>query len=326
MILADKIIKLRKQFGWSQEELAEKMGVSRQSVSKWESTNSIPDLNKIIMMAEIFGVTTDYLLKDSIESIESIDGDIEQDVTKVTLEQANRYVECKDIITQITVKGVLFCVCSVIPFFLLMAMAQSSQMNLNTNTATVSGIVIMLVMISFGVSFFVRTSQFTSEMAKIDDEEFELEYGVKSIFQEKLQQFTAIYHQKLSIGIACFILSVVPFLLVVFTSGESGLIFMMLCVMFLMVSAGLYVVIPVTSTHSAYSSLLKEGDFHPREREKYKQVEALATFYWPLLVAIYLGWSLWTMDWGVTWIVWPVGAVLFGALAGLMGMLSKSKG
>ena len=54
MILADKIIKLRKQLGWSQEELAEKMNVSRQSVSKWESTNSIPDLNKIIVMADIF--------------------------------------------------------------------------------------------------------------------------------------------------------------------------------------------------------------------------------------------------------------------------------
>jgi transcriptional regulator with XRE-family HTH domain len=44
MILAEKIIRLRKQVGWSQEELAEKMDVSRQSVSKWVSTNSIPDL------------------------------------------------------------------------------------------------------------------------------------------------------------------------------------------------------------------------------------------------------------------------------------------
>ena len=64
MILADKIIELRKKNGWSQEELAEKVGVSRQSVSKWEGALSVPDLDKILLMSQIFGVSTDYLLKD----------------------------------------------------------------------------------------------------------------------------------------------------------------------------------------------------------------------------------------------------------------------
>ena len=67
MILADKIIKLRKQRGWSQEQLAEMLNVSRQSVSKWEGGLSIPDLDKIIKMSSLFGVSTDYLLKDEME-------------------------------------------------------------------------------------------------------------------------------------------------------------------------------------------------------------------------------------------------------------------
>ena len=67
MILADKIILLRKRKGWSQEELAEQLGVTRQSVSKWEGAQSVPDIQKIIQMSEIFGVTTDYLLKDEIK-------------------------------------------------------------------------------------------------------------------------------------------------------------------------------------------------------------------------------------------------------------------
>lgn len=62
MILADKIINERKKNGWSQEELASKLSVSRQSVSKWEGAQAVPDLQKIIAMAEIFGVSTDYLL------------------------------------------------------------------------------------------------------------------------------------------------------------------------------------------------------------------------------------------------------------------------
>lgn len=68
MNLSDRIQYLRKQKGFSQEELADKIGVSRQAVSKWESEQSTPDLDKIIAMSEIFGVTTDYILK-GIEAV-----------------------------------------------------------------------------------------------------------------------------------------------------------------------------------------------------------------------------------------------------------------
>ncbi|MCI6157876.1 MAG: helix-turn-helix domain-containing protein [Peptoniphilaceae bacterium] len=67
MILADKIIELRKKNNWSQEELAAKLGVSRQAISKWESAQSIPDLERILKMSALFGVSTDTLIKDEIE-------------------------------------------------------------------------------------------------------------------------------------------------------------------------------------------------------------------------------------------------------------------
>ena len=65
MNLAEKIMNLRRQKGWSQETLAEKLDVTRQSVSKWESAQSVPDLDKILALSELFGVTTDYLLKEN---------------------------------------------------------------------------------------------------------------------------------------------------------------------------------------------------------------------------------------------------------------------
>lgn len=68
MILADKIMEERKKNGWSQEELADKLSVSRQAVSKWESAQSVPDLQRVIQLAEIFNVSTDYLLKDEVEA------------------------------------------------------------------------------------------------------------------------------------------------------------------------------------------------------------------------------------------------------------------
>ena len=94
MILADKIIRLRKKLGWSQEELAEKMNVSRQAVSKWEGAQTIPDLGKVLQLSQLFGVTTDYLLKDEIEN-EELNGDISSDtaVKRISIEEANAYIE-----------------------------------------------------------------------------------------------------------------------------------------------------------------------------------------------------------------------------------------
>lgn len=63
MSIADRIQTLRKSKGISQEELADKVGVSRQAVSKWESGQSTPDIEKIILLSGFFGVTTDFLLK-----------------------------------------------------------------------------------------------------------------------------------------------------------------------------------------------------------------------------------------------------------------------
>lgn len=71
MDIADRIQSLRKTKGISQEELADKVGVSRQAVSKWESGQSAPDLEKIIIMSECFGVTTDYILKGIETATES---------------------------------------------------------------------------------------------------------------------------------------------------------------------------------------------------------------------------------------------------------------
>ena len=68
MKLSDKIIRLRKLNGWSQENLAEKLNVSRQTISRWEGATAQPDASNILQLSKLFGVTTDYLLNDEYES------------------------------------------------------------------------------------------------------------------------------------------------------------------------------------------------------------------------------------------------------------------
>ena len=148
MILAEKISMLRKQANWSQEELAEKLDVSRQSVSNWESTNSIPDLKKIILIAELFDVSTDFLLKDDHEAVEYDDKNTESNRIQINVEQAVSYVESKVAASALTTKGVILCICAVIPLFFFLALAQTGRLNLSEDAAAAMGIVSILIIVA----------------------------------------------------------------------------------------------------------------------------------------------------------------------------------
>lgn len=94
MFLADKISQLRKARNWSQEDLAYKLGVSRQSVSKWEQGTSIPDLDKIIKLSQIFDVSCDYLLKDENNVVIEEEQETNQRVA-LSLEDAVAYIQLR---------------------------------------------------------------------------------------------------------------------------------------------------------------------------------------------------------------------------------------
>ena len=69
--IADRLMKLRKQYGYSQEELADKLGLSRQAVSKWERAEASPDTDNLICLAKLYGISLDELLKtdDDVDTI-----------------------------------------------------------------------------------------------------------------------------------------------------------------------------------------------------------------------------------------------------------------
>jgi len=71
MKLSDKIINLRKTNGWSQEDLAERLNVSRQAISRWENGTALPDANNILQLSKLFSVTADYLLNEDASNIPS---------------------------------------------------------------------------------------------------------------------------------------------------------------------------------------------------------------------------------------------------------------
>ena len=130
MILADKIIENRKKNGWSQEELADKLGVSRQSVSKWEGAQAVPDMKKIVLMSEIFGVSTDYLLRDDIDVAEPaesapIDSGLEETVRSVSMEEASSFLENNERAASCISTGVMMCILAPVLLILIGGLAEA---------------------------------------------------------------------------------------------------------------------------------------------------------------------------------------------------------
>ncbi len=158
MILADKIIQLRKKAGWSQEELAEQLSVSRQSVSKWEGAQSIPDLNKIIAMSQLFGVSVDYLVKDEIEGEEPIlpeDAASVNPVRRVTMAEANEYLALRRTASKKIALGVMLCILS--PVILILLGGYSEYGPISENLAAGLGLGILLAMVAAAVAIFITT-------------------------------------------------------------------------------------------------------------------------------------------------------------------------
>ena len=198
MIFAEKLVRLRKKAGWSQEELAEQMNVSRQSVSKWEGAQSVPDLEKMIRLSRLFGVSTDYLLKDEIEETGAILTDMEEtSVRNVSMEEANAFLSVKAE-TSKTIAGATFlCILSPVCLLLLGAASEIASLNVSENTAGGIGMIVMLVMVAIAVAIFIHSGSKTAPYEYLEKEVFETEYGVTGMVKERRQRpaygFDALY-------------------------------------------------------------------------------------------------------------------------------------
>ena len=146
MILADKIVSLRKKAGWSQEDLAEKLGVTRQSVSKWEGAQSVPDMDKVVMMSRLFGVSTDFLLKDELEEETPCAAAQEDDtpLRRVSLTQASAYLALRKAAAPKIAIATALCITSPVTLILLAGMSEVQRFHITENAASGIGLCVLL--------------------------------------------------------------------------------------------------------------------------------------------------------------------------------------
>ena len=324
MILADKIIRLRKKNGWSQEELAEKINVSRQAVSKWESAQTVPDLEKILMLGALFGVTTDYLLKDEIESEEFSSGGEDSAVLRLTLAEANEYLAWEEKSSLRIAAATFLCVFSPIPLVFLAGAAEAAKYGVTENMATLAGITMLFLLIAAAVAVFISCG-FKSEPYKfLEKEMFDTEYGVTGMVSERQKAYRPTYVRCNIIGIVLCVLSPVPVVAGAMT-GDEFLTVVTVCVLLLLVAVGAAFLVAAGVRWSGMQKILQSGDYAPAEKKRNEREAALSAVYWTLATAAYLGWSFTTGDWKNTWIVWPVAGVLYAAVLNLYRLFTKNR-
>jgi len=324
MILADKIINERKKNGWSQEELADMLSVSRQSVSKWEGAQAVPDLNRIIQMAELFGVTTDYLLKDEIEdpgNSVSDSADESQSLRKVSLEDASRYINtvAKNTPSAI-VATVLFVLCAA-PLILLAGLSVSFENIMSQNTAVLIGLITLFVAIAVGVLLWIMIESREKEFEFLKKEDFETLYGVSGMVKEKKGLFDKKRTILNSIAVMLFILSPVGVITAALTGSSNMAIILCVDLILIMVAVGVGILLYTSRIGGSYDLLLGEGKLSKSERRINKKMDAFNGIYWCLVVAGFMFAGLGFGKWNLAGVIFPIAGVLYAAVYGITKML-----
>ena len=325
MILADKIIELRKKNGWSQEELAEKLGVSRQAVSKWESAQSAPDIQRILDMSRIFGVSTDYLLKEELSFGEDITvpGIDESDsaLRRVDMETASAFIAFRRQWAPRIAFATFLCIISPAALLLLGVCSEFSTLGISENMAGGIGVIILLFLVAAAVSIFIPYGMKNQLYEFMEKEPIETAYGVSGMAREYKNRYAETYTRYNIIGTVLCILSVVPLFAAITVTENEFAMCLSICVLLFLVGIGVVFFILAGMNRGAADMLLQEGSYSPGEKRKSRLTATAASVYWILMTAGYLAWSFITMDWHRTWIVWPVAGVLFPAAMAIVSAI-----
>ena len=328
MILADKIMTLRKKAGWSQEELAQQLNVTRQSVSKWEGAQSVPDLDKIVQMSRIFGVSTDYLLKDELEELEPVSSLAEQPPRRrVSMEEASRYLELRCAAAPKLALATFLCVISPITLILLGGLSEYSA-RITENTAAGIGLIVLIVLVAAAVGIFLSSSAQVREFAFLETEPFETEYGVSGMVRQRRQDFQPAANRLNLVGTLLCIVSVLPLFLSLCLSGSDLMYVGAVCLLLGFVALACLAFVYVGTQTGAMEKLLEEGDYTRQRKSKSRLVGTVSVCYWLVVTAIFMFYTFGPFGNGqakYSWFIWAIGGVLYAAVMAVLRLVGQNE-
>ena len=350
MKLAEKIYQERRKLGLSQEQFAEQMDISRQAVSKWESGQSMPDLDKIVAMSQIFGVTTDYLLKEEDSFDNEIPNEADADFTynemadesesynekntcaertqvenKVSQEplktldseEIESYQKVHTSATKNIALGVFLCI------FGCVLTSGVEEFSFSYAVADAIGVFPLLICVIIAIAMFVPSGMALSKYEYLQKITFVLPKSERIRLEEESDAFDRKFATGITVGIVLILLGVLAGAATELVTAGTGIaiwedtisgMILLTCV-----ALGVYLFIRCGMKKGFYNVLLQREEYTVGKKQgndkKDELMGIVSGVYWCLVTAGFLAYSFITEDWGRSWIVWPVAGCIFGEIA-----------
>ena len=319
MILADKLIYLRKKHGMTQEELAVRLNISRQSVSKWESAQAMPDIDKIVELSKIFNVTTDALIKDELELDTSDTESTPQAKRHVTYETAVDYLKLKFRAAYLIAIATFIIILSPGVMLIIMSLPMRSE-----PLACGLGLTALFVLVALSVCIYIYSYFKTSGYEYISKENFSLDFSTVDMLiktEKKLWRVRVIMN---ILATALCILSALPLILTALSPSASTLAIMIaLTATLFIVGVGVMLFIISGVKHSAISELKETKSTRTVCTNKLQ--DSIESAFWTLTTAIYLLYSFTSGNWHLSWIIFIFASAISCIISALFASARRAK-
>lgn len=331
MKLSEKITLQRKEKGWSQEELAFRLEVSRQAVSKWEMGNSVPDIDNILKMSQLFGCSTDYLLKEETEEglEENARANEERAVRVVTDEEGESYLLLVKSLSKKLALGVALCVFSPVALFLCLGLANYGVFSEDVGTGI--GLALLLGFVAVAVLFLVRSGIALSKYDYLEKEVIAISDKMKEKARLKRESESKNFAWAIAVAVLLCILSVVPLIVFGTMADEKDLIdqawvLFSVGILLAVVAVAVFLFVAFGVVRGSYAKILQEEEYSVAKKREESKTKLFSEIFWGVTIALYLTLSfVLETEWDKTWIIWPIAGVIYGVARAIVWAVIKKK-
>lgn len=289
MSFGEKLQQLRKEKGLSQEDLAHQLNVSRQAVSKWESQNGYPEIEKMILISDLFQVSLDYLMKEDYEEHEN---ETISSFHLMTQQNIEDYLHFKKSFALRIGSSVLL---MIVGLFIAALCADTSYQSI--------GVFGFLIMVGIGVFFIIMTTLLKESKFKIENEEIKIAFNDLQNLQEQYQHFHKYFTLAIAGGVLLIIVSLACIVLLHETYSQYENILgaqFLLCIgiaVFLFIYFGI--------RKDAYQFLI-HNKAYIKAKKKEQQIENIYAFTMPLAAILYMIMGFTQNWWHPGWVIFPL--------------------
>ena len=305
--------------------------MSRQTVSKWEGAQSVPDLGRMLKLSELFGVTTDSLMKDELDLepfAQEREETVEPDGTvpvAVSMEETSEYLRLRWWMSGWVALGVALCILSPVTLILLTGGAEAGVIHMTEDAAAALGCVVLFLLVAAGVGMFIYTGM---RLRKFEDWEkmpLDTAYGVDGMVRDRMEKYAPTHTRQLVIGVVLCVLCVVPLFLVQALHPTEWNVLTAVASLLVLVAVGVERLVQTGIRWSTFDIVL-EADNYTREMKRENRRNGLvAGIYWTAVTAGYLLWSFLSGAWDRTWIVWPIAGLGYGIVISVLRAVRQSR-